>query len=321
LLVEGGTADPVWGAFVILLDDSEREVSRVLSNEEGAFSLTARRPGLYKLRTERIGYASTVTAEFPLAAGETRSIQIEVPVDAIRLDELRVESERRCVIRPEEGIETARVWEEARKALSATRWAEAQQEYVYHMRRYQRQLDLQTRVILSEESEVGWRTGVKPFTTPTAANLMTLGFVQVSREDTSFYAPDADVLLSDEFLDSHCFRVRFGDGDRSGLVGLAFEPVAGRDVSDVRGTLWLDQETAALLYIEYRYTAIDLNVERESFGGRLDFDQLPNGRWIVRRWWIRGPIFSRPTAGRAAKVVAIKQVGGEVIAVRPAANR
>jgi len=61
---------------------------------------------------------------------------------------------------------------------------------------------------------------------------------------------DARVFLSDPFLDTHCFRIR-PSRDADGTVGLAFEPVESREVSDVEGVLWLDEQTAELRVLEF----------------------------------------------------------------------
>jgi len=103
-------------------------------------------------------------------------------------------------------------------------------------------------------------------------------------------------------------------------VGLAFEPVPGRHLTDVKGVLWLDQETAALRFLEYSYTELDVDFSTEHFGGRLEFEQLPTGAWIIRNWWIRGPIVRRGGMGylQTERLAAVKQVGARVISLRPA---
>ena len=72
----------------------------------------------------------------------------------------------------------------------------------------------------------------------------------MSAGGSEFWAPDAGVLLSDSFLDTHCLRIRAGGSE---LVGLDFEPVPNRDVADIAGTLWLDPATAELQRVDFRY--------------------------------------------------------------------
>lgn len=58
-----------------------------------------------------------------------------------------------------------------------------------------------------------------------------------------FYAPDAEVLLSDAFLDSHCFSLREATVQGEARLGLTFEPVPGRTIPEVRGVLWWTPKT------------------------------------------------------------------------------
>ncbi len=239
-----------------------------------------------------------------------------MPVVAVELSGVSVEAERRCVARREEGLELARVWEEARKALAATRWTEERQLFTFRLYRYSRVLDPNTLVIQRENSDSVWRTGGKPFITPPAEELIANGFVQRSAHGELYYAPDAEVLLSDPFLDTHCFTLEHEDDERPGLVGLAFRPVGGRAVTDVEGVLWLDERSAELRQLEFRYAGLRfpayMDVTRTGFGGRLDFERLETGAWIIRRWRIRGPI-REPVGGYSAR--AVQEEGGEVVRI------
>ena len=104
-----------------------------------------------------------------------------------------------------------------------------------------------------------------------------------------YYAPDADVLLSDAFLDTHCMSLVEGEDEAEGLVGLSFEPTQDRGVTDISGVLWLDPADAELQWLDYQYEFLDVpNSER--LGGKIRFSGLPDGTWIVRQWYIRMPI-------------------------------
>src|SRR4029453_5669250 len=80
-----------------------------------------------------------------------------------------------------------------------------------------------------------------PFVSVPAAQLSANGYVRQGSTENTYFAPDAAVLLSDEFLRDHCFRLRQGEGRREGLIGLGFEPVRGRNKPDIAGTLWIDR--------------------------------------------------------------------------------
>ena len=100
---------------------------------------------------------------------------------------------------------------------------------------------------------------ISPFESKPAEDLLETGFVQREGSDQVYYAPDADVLLSTEFLRRHCFRqVR---SDREQLLGLAFEPQEETRLTDISGTMWLNPETAELTSLNFRYENLNLGVE------------------------------------------------------------
>jgi hypothetical protein len=127
-----------------------------------------------------------------------------------------------------------------------------------------------------------------------------------------YYGPDAEVLVADAFLDTHCFETRRGEADAAGLIGLAFAPVRGRKLPDITGTLWLDPKTSELRYIEFTYTGIDGGLNVKGVGGRTDFRRLPNGAWIVDRWYIRLPIPKRGPGGHLF-ASGLLEGGGEIV--------
>jgi hypothetical protein len=93
-----------------------------------------------------------------------------------------------------------------------------------------------------------------------------------------------------------------------------------RRLPDIEGVLWLDRETAELRFLEYQYTNIPATLSSENIGGRVEFEALPHGLWIVRRWWIRMPIFGTRQQGfsdflRETYIKAIEEEGGWVTGV------
>ena len=115
-LVEAETGAGIEGAAVILLDESGNQLSWRLTDTAGRFNFQVDRGGRFRLRADRIGHASVLTDLITLD-GVSNSVQrIEAPVQAILLAGIEVESSRRCEVRPGDGVATARVWEEARKA-------------------------------------------------------------------------------------------------------------------------------------------------------------------------------------------------------------
>jgi hypothetical protein len=287
MLVEGPTGRPVNGALMVLLDRHGAQRAGALTDTAGRFVVRAPEPGLYTLRAERIGYASTYSQPFNLAEGQTIEQHIAATMHAVNLEGIHVVARRRCILRPEEGTATHQLWEEAQKALNATAWTQRQGLFRFRIMDYHREISLENGRVRRESATSTSRIGSRPFRSLSAAELAEGGYVQ----DTLYYAPDADVLLSDVFRDSYCFRLAHpGKGQDAGLIGLAFEPVNRPRRPDIRGVLWLERATAELRYLEYRYTDLRLDGATEALGGRVEFHRLPTGSWIVSRWQIRTPV-------------------------------
>ena len=194
------------------------------------------------------------------------------------------------MVRPGEGLEVARVWDEARKALAVQEWTEGEGFYRYQIAKYVRELDAQAETVLSENRQVTISKSRTPIRSLPVEDLLEGGFIRkVADGSYDYFGLDATVLLSDLFLDTHCFRL--ADNDRyPGAMGLAFEPVTRRSLPDVEGSLWLDLETAKLRHLEFFYTWAPWEAAIGVGRGRVDFEQMPNGAWIIRKWWIQMPL-------------------------------
>lgn len=286
-LVEAGADRPIPGAVVVLLDEAGVERASTLTHPGGAFVLRAPAPGRYRIRADRIGYRSHTSPVLDLSAGETREYRMSVPAEAVVLEGISVRAERRCLVRLTEGPHAHELWEEARKALQATALASEQKLFRFTAAVYEREVDPQTLRVTREENRRASALTEAPFAALPVEDLMEHGFVQITPDGTEYYAPDAKMLLSDVFLEHHCFRPRAG---RDGLVGLAFEPIGRRGVPGVRGVLWLDPQTSELRHLEFSYTELPWSVRTDSVGGRVEFRRMPNGAWIVEKWWIRMPV-------------------------------
>ncbi len=321
---EGGR--PMVGAVASLLDTSGVMVTNTLTDERGRALFLDVPLGTYTVRAEMIGKSTSETDAFEIAEGSTISRDLMLESSAILLEGIEVATDAgRCQVRPGgEGLLVADVWEEARKALSAASITDQVGAYRYELLSYDRQLDRRSGAVLSEEQrrQEGYMT--TPFESRPAADLVDNGFVQRDGRDFLYYAPDASVLLSDPFLDTHCFRLA-DSRNEEGLVGLGFEPTGDeKSVPDIQGTMWLHPETAELQWLEFQYTFLDEEMTSEMVGGRVDFERMPNGTWIVPEWWIRMPIMENQTGfdRRVRNYIAqYHQTGGLVLEVREAGGR
>lgn len=309
-LLDAGSRDPVAGALIVLLDSDGREIGSTVTSARGTYHVRAPGAGVFRLRAERIGFENSLSDTITLLAGQTVSREITASSSAVVLPALAVESDTECRVRPEEGYATYVLWEEARKALQITEGTSA--AYRFDAEMYQKHVNLWGQPLDEGEVQFVSYAGRHPFRSVSMDELEEQGYARESAEGTYFYGPDAEVLLSDQFLDSHCFRYRTG---KDGLiVGLAFEPIREEsDRVDVEGVLWLDRESSLLRTLEFRYTGVEAPAHLGTGPGpygEVVFDQLPGGGWIIREWWIRTPTGSRERG--VQRYVTYAQQGGRV---------
>jgi len=309
-LLDATSAEPVAGALIVLVDANGNDVASTVSSARGTYVVRAPGAGRYRLRAERIGFENSTSGELTLLAGQSANEDLVASSSAIVLPLLEVESKSTCRVRPEEGYATYTLWEEARKALEITEKTAA--AYRFDAVKYERLVNLWGEALEHGDVQFISYAGRHPWRSVPAEELEEHGYAVEAEEGTYFYGPDPEVLLSDSFQDSHCFRYRTGGED--GALGLAFQPVRwDRDRVDVEGVLWLDLETSRLRALDFSYTGIEPPT-RLGTGpgpyGRMEFDQLPSGGWIIREWWIRTPVGSRDRGPQT--FVTYAQRGGRV---------
>jgi hypothetical protein len=331
VVVDEASGRPIPGAVVVLLDSAGARLAAVLAGDDGRYAVRTTLPGRYGIRAERIGFRASAPRQVTLRTGETIDLRLASSPIPVVLGAVRVTGRTACVARASDGRDVSTVWEEARKALNATDLTQRQELFSARVARFVRTLDAKTQRVTGHTTTEASGVTRNPFVSFPAAQLSAEGFVRQVGSETIYYAPDAGVLLSDEFLNDHCFRLRSGEGPRSGLIGLAFEPVRGRDKPEIEGTLWIDRRSAELRDLEFSYRSLPnlpRSVSSEDFGGRIEFQRMPTGAWIVQRWVIRmpalvdrGPFAERSGAlpGMEASRVdrvelgAIREEGGEVL--------
>lgn len=324
-VLEESSGTPVGGAVVALLDARGERVAVVLTGEDGRFSLRAPATGV-ALEVKRIGLARRQQPLAPLAAGETRDVELAVaPLPAIQ-PRVQISGRTSCGRAPSGSEQVAALWEDLHAALTATRLTQQQRLMSVRISRYVRRLDVGGKRVLDEQREESDGIWEHPFRSAPPAQLSANGYVVRLPSDTLLYhAPDATVLLSDEFVAEHCFHLVAGRDEDRGLVGIAFAPTRARKVPDVQGVLWLDATSRQLRRVDFRYTQLPVDDLRR-FGGSVEFARMPQGSWIVNRWWIRMPIVGKPqhhgpllpgeTRSNAPTVIAMQEEGGEVVSAK-----
>jgi hypothetical protein len=313
-VVRTDAGDGVSGVMVLLLDDV-RAVHAGITDRAGAFALRAPRPGSYRVRVEGIGYATADVGPLDVDASGVADLDVRLEIRPLALTALEVAGTSQCAVRPGDGMPAHALWEEAAKALRSTALLQELELIEYSVATWEREVVLARGRVHTERHPPQLVRG-RPFTTRSPAELTAGGWVEEQAGEVLYHGPDAQVLLSDEFLDTHCIRVETRGADRRGLIGIAFEPVRGRGVPGIEGVLWLDDVSGELQYLTYDYTGLD-SPRIAPAGGRIEFDRLAGGGWIVQRWWIRMLRTVPERSGNSRRVTqGYLEMGGEVSDVR-----
>ena len=90
---------------------------------------------------------------------------------------------------------------------------------------------------------------------------------------------------------------------------------SSRPGGDAVRALWIDPGSFELRWLEYRYQNLNADLSSPEVGGRVDFQRLPNGTWIVPEWWIRMPTigYVRDESGRRQPYLESYRVSGGIV--------
>lgn len=267
----------------------------VLSNARGEYAIRASSPGRYRIDAKRIGVQRFTSDSFELAAGESKVV--DITLDAVqRLPEVRIVDTDLCVTNESQRSRVASLWDEARTVLRAAQISLRDRLFEGHLTRYSRGLHPRSLRVLEESFAEQKGLMDRPFVSLSSDSLSRVGYRRTIGDYEFYYAPDAEVLLSQSFARDHCYHVVEGSRDRRGLVGIGFEPTPRRRLPDVQGTIWLDNRTFELRFVEFRYTDLQPFEGADRVGGEVHFGKLSNGAWVASRWFLRFPQWARPTA-------------------------
>jgi hypothetical protein len=289
VLSDGATRAP--GVVVVVSDLTGTSAGRALTNDRGEFELTVPKAGWYSVRLLRIGFRPTLLPNVDVPATGSVTVSALLGADPVSLARVTVRTESRCRTNADTGQLVAQLWQQARTALTAAQITTA-------ARRLAVRWTLYDRFTTKDGAPDGTPTVTeksgsteRPFVSLPAEALSQLGYVVEERGAANYFAPDADVLLSDAFASAHCFRVVAPPSGQSNLVGVGFGPVdqQGESVKEIEGTLWLDRANAELRALDFRYTNLSEPMLDAGAGGRVEFTRLATGNWIVSRWEIRVP--------------------------------
>ena len=320
-IVEGRLVDrdrgfPRTATYVVLIDPDGREVARTQTDAAGGFVLRATTSGAHRLRAEQIGFEFAESAVIMLDSGKTLAHEFEVSREPVLLSAIDIPNPSSCVANPDQHVSVLTAWREVRKTLSAVRWTASNRSYRYQTLMYERDIAPDTDRIRREQTSIVSDLQATFFAAGDPLQLAAAGYaLELDDGSFSYFAPDPVALLHPSFIDTHCFSLT-RDSARA-AVGVRFAPLPTRTLADISGTMWLDEETARLLEIDYRYTNDPSGAEHEDVGGSITFTPLQEADWMLREWRLRLPMVGASidsVTGRRA-LFGFTELGGSVTQV------
>lgn len=318
-VVEASTGKPIVGANVSLLDSAAAiSLGGGFSDQRGRTDLRAPARGPYRVRADKVGYDTWTSVQLQLG---DRPVLVRVGMAPTRTPApIMPRSETACQQLTGPGTPAGDLWVELKKALTASAMTEAQGLVPLDVDLYERVLD-RNLAIVSERAEQRTRISRRPVTGISWDQVDSAKRGEASNNDV-YRAPDAATMLSDQFVRSHCYAAIRGYGPETGLTGLEFKPARVAAQPELTGVLWLDPKANALRSLSFDYVNLPIPLRIARTTGRVEFQQLAGGQWIVPRWYIRMPRIARvnstdvgsPAVSRDT-LVGYQEVGG---AARPA---
>jgi hypothetical protein len=280
---------PVAGAVVVLLDAPGRSLARTLTNESGQYRVVLV-SGVERVRVVHIGFRPReVQPPNAASSADTARLDIAMVRLATLLEPVSV-SARACGSRADR-IPAIALLEQARAVLLATVVAQEANPGTVVAYGFQRRMNGTSDRIDFQTVRADSLAGVsKSFTaTRRGADFIRDGFLGPSENGQDvLFAPDAETLLDNDFVNAYCFRLMQPEKTRPHQLGLGFSPPdrkAGR--VDIDGALWVDTLSRTLRDIDFRYVGLDPRIQRFGPGGQISFRAMPNGVVLIDRWHLR----------------------------------
>jgi hypothetical protein len=274
---------PIPGVVVTVLDTSGATAARVITDAAGRFTVQAALSSP-RFRLLRIGYRPR---EIVMGADRGELVLMMEKIPPV-LDRVRVTDSELCPGSSDRGAAFL-LWEQARAGLLATVVARDQKPADARTIVYEQTMSPIDETIRRQMKEIKSGRTSRPFTASAEpAFFARNGYMVEDRRGRLFNAPDADVLLDESFVATHCFRLRAADSAHVGQTGLAFSPVPGRDtLVDVAGVIWMDAGAAQLRSLDFAYTSLEPAAVAARAGGHIEFRTMANGVAFIERWHLR----------------------------------
>ena len=287
---------PLLGALVELRETSGRSIRIVLTSPTGAFQIDAPRPGRYLYRVAAIGYQPQPPAPIDVPPDGIVISDIALRATAMRLPDLVALGRGRFCGKSGLADEMfERVLESAHTALQIM-------EATVNSRAIGFQVGIiSTKTIYGAYANfyvsdtVVEQLSAWPVQSIDPDTLRNVGFGRTreygNEATREYYGPDARVLFSDWFLDSHCFTLDKPKKNQApDSIHLRFAPARKNKLVDVGGELVLDAHNLSLLQFSFTLRNLPSWMPDDGAGGYMEFSPLPSGLWMTRTWAIWAPL-------------------------------
>lgn len=293
-VVSGAVADAsgtkAAGALVVALDDKGQLVARALSGRNGVYALTIPTTAQVSLVALRVGFDASEPVVISPTSPAGGSTPLTLSSQVIRISSDKSKQKGVCGTPHDTESDVTRLWEEARKAIASTRLRFGTEEISSHITAFDRRTSRDAKTVQSETTRERDVAGSRPFSSLPPDSVARAGYVIETADDVSYYAPDAEVLLSSSFAESHCFGFQNSSSQHADRIGLTFKPKSDRvGVRDISGTFWFNRTSLELQSIEFRYTNVPTAYLSVAVGGEISFVRLPVGVWVISHWETRMP--------------------------------
>jgi len=310
-VVEHSNGKPIVGANVSVFDSTGMAIGGGFSDQRGRIDLPTPTRAPFRVRADKVSYDTWISVVLRPAG---KPIHVRIGMFSTRIPNVIARTETACQQLNGPGTPVGDLWVELRKALTASAMTEAKGLVPLDVDLYERVLDRNLGIV-SERAEQ--RTNI-PRRPATGISWDQLDSARRSDAAGEVYrAPDAATFLSEQFVKSHCFAAIRGYGQENGLTGLEFKPAKVGGLPELTGVIWLDPKANLLRYLNFDYVNLPIPLRIARTTGRVEFQQLTGGQWIVPRWYIRMPRTARvnstnvgsPTTVRDS-LVGYQEVGG-----------
>ncbi len=290
-IIAADNVTPVSGV-VIVAADSTGQSARALSGATGEFSIAIPRPGRYTVHLYRIGFRPLAHAPVDVSDSGLHGLTLVAPGEVVLLSSLRSQARSSsCRIASDSGLAIARVWEQGRIAMLSVGLSAESPPIIADWIEFDRTLATDGRHVRHQSTRLTRAPTTHAFTSPNPELLHSQGYVVQAPDGVQFFAPDAAVLLSDDFANDHCFEIVGEDKAHPSAIGIAFHPNDSRSgVPDIDGVAWLEKASAELQEVKFEYVNLPDAVRAARPGGDVSFKRMPRGGWIISAWQARFPV-------------------------------